>query len=279
MSIIRTSSIVQSRPPFTTNQTIKKTPLSSSENSPNDDHLLALSQKIRSFFLSSKAPNDLENISEVLKSLNQNFPRKVTSLLKAPKWHDDAAIFRVFDTKNPTDSLAIKIHENKYPMCSHFYNSPDLLKKLSSTGHIAKIFDSFILQDKNKHKDFNVRKEYRVTLYKFSNGTPLPALLRSANNEQIKGYQKNISDCMKNLLHIGVNPIIKDLDDLILEFKDGKENILISDVNCLMPCEKSDKYSKKYVMDIIDNVIKKLVTKNYIPYILERPTLADLRNK
>lgn len=189
------------------------------------------------------------------------------SVLKEPRWADDAFIIRI--SHNSSLDFTVKIHYDKYPMASHVYNSPDLLSKLEQCLFSSTIVETFIIPNGNL-------KNIRFVFYKYVDGTPLDKLVVGASEEMIVMYRELLKECVENLFKIGFNPFIRDLGDFILVEESGIKRVILTDYNTLVDCSNSHSHTREEIMDIIEYIIHKTVSPNYKPFISERPTMFQL---
>ena len=211
------------------------------------------------------------NFKKILKEINpQKF--KIT-LIKNPKWKDDALLFKVEPvSKNVNYQWTIKIHEDKYPLASHIYDTKEFLNRISCSGFASKIIKTSIVKNK--------KIQFRVVMYEYLDGESLSDLIPKSTNKEILLLRKALKKCVKSLLLGGrVFAFVRDLDDyFVIKEKKDKYRICLTDYNAILDCSNSNKYSRENVLTIIDYVIDNLVTKDYEPYIAKRPTMADLRS-
>jgi len=193
------------------------------------------------------------------------------SLIKKPKWRDDALIFKIDSKDKKTNPYVVKIHEDKYPLASHIYNDVALIDKISGSGHAAKIIKTFSI--------VNADIKFRVVIYDYLNGSSLASLLQNATEQQILELRRELKHCVGGLLKLGVNVFVRDLSDfhVISNKKDGILKIVLTDFNAILDCSNSDEYSRVRIMDIIDSIIDKLVSPDYKPFNSHRPMMIDLR--
>jgi hypothetical protein len=205
---------------------------------------------------------DCSEIVSVKKQVELIFQKKVT-LLKKPKWENDSFILVIENPENPSKRLAIKIHQDFYPVCNHLYANKDLLNKFEKSGHISKVYSAPTIFD-------NTGTPYKCVCYDLIEGCPLDKLVPNAEKFKIENYRKLLKECTLNLLMAGGNIFIKDLGDFIF---DG-EKILVSDINAIFDISMADMHSKKSVMFVVDKIIDKIVVPEYVPFDTIRPTLA-----
>lgn len=187
-------------------------------------------------------------------------------LIKFPKWDDDALIlkFKINDC-----NYVLKIHYDKYPIAANIYNSEELLKLLDKCEYCTHIELTFTCKNKNG-------RNIRCVVYPYICGETIAKAIQKCDDEKIKYYQGLLRECTVGLYKAGFNPFIKDLDDFMVTKKEGREIVVLTDYNTLFDCHNASIESRTEIMDIIDDVIKRTLTKNYKPYILHRPTLTDV---
>ncbi|MED0658289.1 hypothetical protein P4S75_13445 [Anoxybacillus ayderensis] len=198
---------------------------------------------------------------------DNNYSEYKCSVLKEPRWVDDAFIVKISDS-NSSD-FTLKIHYDKYPMASHVYNSPHLLSKLERCLFSTTIVETFIIP--NGHLN-----NIRFVFYEYIDGIPLDKLVVGASGEMIATYRELLKECVENLFKIGFNPFIRDLGDFILVEESGIQRVILTDYNTLVDCSNSHSHAREEIMDIIEYIIYKTVSSDYRPFISERPTMFQL---
>jgi len=229
------------------------------------DHLREIEHTIKYYF--SHTTNLPLNFEEFKAEFNLN--KYKIDLIKSPRWNDDALLCRISPLNNQLSyKLAIKMHENKYPLADHIYNNKKLLRAVSLSGAATNIVSTRTFR--------NEGIQFRGTIYDYIEGRSLGSLLSTADEEKIIKLRTSLKKCVMRLLDEGVNVFVRDLDDFIAKEINGDYRILLTDYNATMDCSRSKKYSRKKIMDVISPIIDKLITKDYKPFISQRPTLSNL---
>lgn len=187
------------------------------------------------------------------------------TLIKKPKWEDDALLFKV-EPQSPdlTYSWTVKIHEDKYPLASHVYDSKELLHKLSCSGNTTEI-----LATQSVEAD---KLQFRTVIYEYLDGTPLDKMVVNADEQKLDTLRDGLKKCVAPLLKQGINVFVRDLGDFLVT---QNNRVYLTDFNAIMDCSNSNPYSRERVMEIVSSVIDKLISQNYKPFISQRPTMLE----
>lgn len=202
--------------------------------------------------------------------LKNDFEEIRFSVIKEPRWADDAFILRII--KENDFDLILKIHYDKYPMAAHFYNSSVLLKKLSESKHATDIFRTFTITNSNSHN-------IRFVFYDYLAGLPLDKLVTGASQEKIDFYRILLKECIKDLMYRGINPFVRDLGDFIVMNEKDSTRVILTDINTLVDCSNSSLWTRREILDIINHVIDQTVVSDYEPFISARPTMFKIGNQ
>lgn len=172
-------------------------------------------------------------------------------IAKKSRWPDDSNILR-YSSKSV--NLAIKIHRELFPLASHIYESPHLLKKVNQSNESIQVYETFVANYKNR--------DFRVVIFKFYEGLTLDKAFMTSNPQEKKMYKKLLLKNISRLLKYGFHPFIKDLSDFMLIRENKKQRVLLLDHNALFDCSASTQYSRKKVISLIDYIIDQITSKN-----------------
>ena len=192
------------------------------------------------------------------------------AIVKTPAWMHDSTIVRLSPAETPSlcsAPLAIKIHPDLYPLASHLYHSPHLLRRLARSIHAATVLATFT----------TVRNDlpYRVVIYEFVAGNPLDTLIPSSTDDDLREFRLLLRCCTSALLRLGLNPFIKDLGDFVLvRSRAATPRAVLTDYNALLDCSRAPLAARTGIMTVLDDVIERVVSRSYKPYTTRRPTMV-----
>jgi FkbM family methyltransferase len=189
------------------------------------------------------------------------------TILKEPKWEDDAFITRIQPATELTYDWTIKVHEDKYPLASHIYDSPQRLHDLSTSRAAADVFDTLTIPARDH--------QFRAVMYRYMDGEPMDKVVPSATEGELASYRDALKDSVHALMDLGFNVFVRDLGDFIVEEDGDGHAVTLTDFNAIMDCGGANEYSRNNVLSIIDHVIDRLVDNAYEPFVSERPGMND----
>ncbi len=231
-------------------------------------HSLSIEKSVKNYLKNHSGVS--LNFKNAKKEFNLN--KYDVELIKNPKWEDDALIFRVKPNNvDLTYDLVIKLHEDKYPLANHIYNNQDILTKIGLSGKATNIIKTNEMQATN-----NI---YRYVMYDYISGITLGKLVKKVDTKEISKLRNSLKDCVNSLLDIGINVFVRDLDDFIVYKNNSNYTTCLTDYNAIMDCSNASKYSREKIKGIVGNIIDNLVDKDYVPFVSQRPTLIDLKEK
>lgn len=219
--------------------------------------MLINSKKFFEAIAEIRALNFIDN--DQLTSLQKNKEKitKYFQIIKEPRWEDDALILK---WSHCEPIVTIKIHQEKYPLASHIYNCKELIQKINKSNYLPTIVHTEVFTSNNKL--------YRLLAYEFIQGEPLGKLCNQ-KPDSISEFKSQLKNLVENLLQIGFNAFVRDLDDFLIT----KKGIKLTDLNALIDVSNSSNESRSGVKEIIFNVIDKIVVKEYKRFSGTRPTM------
>lgn len=209
--------------------------------------MIDLIKKIKSTIESTDAlnPDNTDLFIDLLsKATNEKF-----YLAKKSRWEDDSNIYRL---ESNSINLAIKMHEELFPIASHLYESTDKIEILNNSGRLVKVYDSELYKQNSTF--------YRFLFFEFKEGLTLDKAFTEPEENKIISYKNMWIDCIKDLLILGFHPFIKDMSDFMIIKEDVVEKVILLDHNALFDCTNSSKVSRQKVQKIIEYIVEKVIS-------------------
>lgn len=182
------------------------------------------------------------------------------TVIKNFRWEFDSVIFYLPEGIFTDQAIAIKIHDELFPIASNILDNPILLKKMEAAGEIAvKILTTFLINNENPIP-------MRVIIYEYICGIDALQYIQS-NGHRIYDIISAFEICIKGLLAIGIHPYLKDLSDFIIsESNEGIIKVRLVDLNAAIDISKSSTYSRTGIMSFLHPVIVRFVDIKKPPY-------------
>lgn len=186
-----------------------------------------------------------------------DLPLKV---IKNFRWEFDSVIFYLQAGVLTDQAIAIKIHDELFPIASNILDNSTLLKKMEASGeNAAKILTTFLINNENP-------TPLRVIIYEYIYGIDALQYIQS-NGHRINDIISAFETCIRGLLSIGIHPYLKDLSDFIIsESNEGIIKVCLVDLNAAIDISKSSAYSRTGIMLFLHPIIVRFVDIKKPPY-------------